>query len=606
MPFSYVLLPGNGSATTFGFSFGYLSKAHIGVKVNGVTTAFTWLTDFTMSISPAPANGAVVEIRRVTPKDQPIVDWSDGSTLTEADMDLNTRFALYCAQEAQDGVDASIRQDSLGVWDGQGRRATNFADPQSPQDLATKQWSETAMFSQLAQATTQATAAAGRATAAAGSATAAANSASAAATSEANALASKNAAATSATNAATSESNANASKNAAATSASNAAGSATAAANSATAAATSEANALASKNAAATSEANAAASLFTFKSQYLGALSSAPTVDGNGNPVTTGDLYFNTTENAMKVFSGSVWQSVGSVINSVLKPLDFVATAGQSSINIVGGYEPSFCLVYVNGSKLTNGVDVDVSSGTNLVFSVPLSAGDEVSFIGFGMFNVANTYTKVEADAKYVAKAGDALAGRLSWDSFTDTGPIRINADMGGSFVDWKVSRPYAVQVDAANNNSAYGLVRWTKWGERHLAAIDAFAGGTSVSVPYIAFHVGATDVAFQMDGGGNFTAKGNIGAYSDVRLKVNIETIPGALEKVLSLRGVTYNRVDVEADERHMGLLAQDVQEVAPETVMVNPDGYLSVNYGALVGLLVEAIKELKAEVDELKKGAA
>ena len=102
----------------------------------------------------------------------------------------------------------------------------------------------------------------------------------------------------------------------------------------------------------------------------------------------------------------------------------------------------------------------------------------------------------------------------------------------------------------------------------------------------------------FQVDGGGNFTASGNVTTYSDIRLKKDIRVIPDALAKVEQLSGVTYERID--SGERQTGLIAQEVQKVLPEAV--SGDDMLSVAYGNLVGLLVEAIKELKAEVDELK----
>ena len=108
----------------------------------------------------------------------------------------------------------------------------------------------------------------------------------------------------------------------------------------------------------------------------------------------------------------------------------------------------------------------------------------------------------------------------------------------------------------------------------------------------------GANTYRFTADQSGNFWARGNITAYSDIRLKTDIEVIPDALAKVEQLRGVTYKRID--SGERQTGLIAQEVQKVLPEAV--SGDDMLSVAYGNLVGLLVEAIKELKAEVEELK----
>ena len=94
---------------------------------------------------------------------------------------------------------------------------------------------------------------------------------------------------------------------------------------------------------------------------------------------------------------------------------------------------------------------------------------------------------------------------------------------------------------------------------------------------------------------GTNFVSSGNITAYSDERLKENIETLDGS--KVYEMRGVSYTKDGVDGS----GVIAQELQKVAPELVMENED-YLSVSYGNLVGYLIEAIKDLKQEVEELK----
>jgi hypothetical protein len=97
----------------------------------------------------------------------------------------------------------------------------------------------------------------------------------------------------------------------------------------------------------------------------------------------------------------------------------------------------------------------------------------------------------------------------------------------------------------------------------------------------------------------GSITASGNVTAYSDAKLKTDMVQIHDALDKVGALTGYTYTRKDT--GHRETGLIAQDVQAVLPEAVADN-DGTLSLAYGNLVGLLVEAIKELRAEVDELR----
>ena len=101
----------------------------------------------------------------------------------------------------------------------------------------------------------------------------------------------------------------------------------------------------------------------------------------------------------------------------------------------------------------------------------------------------------------------------------------------------------------------------------------------------------------------GALVATGDVTAFSDITLKENIEVIPNALDKVSQIRGVTFTRKDLDDESRKSGVIAQDVEKVLPEVVTTNEDGIKTVAYGNLVGLLIESIKELKAEVEELKK---
>ena len=102
----------------------------------------------------------------------------------------------------------------------------------------------------------------------------------------------------------------------------------------------------------------------------------------------------------------------------------------------------------------------------------------------------------------------------------------------------------------------------------------------------------------FTFNDNGNFTATGNITAYSDERLKENIETLDGS--KVLEMRGVSYTKEGKESS----GVIAQELEKVAPELVETADDemGTKSVAYGNLVGYLIEAVKDQQKQIDELK----
>lgn len=113
----------------------------------------------------------------------------------------------------------------------------------------------------------------------------------------------------------------------------------------------------------------------------------------------------------------------------------------------------------------------------------------------------------------------------------------------------------------------------------------------------------GTPTTRFSFTDAGNFTAVGEISAYSDIRFKTNINTIENALDKVMSLRGVTYNRKDTQDVSQKIGVIAQEIKEILPEVVTENNEGILSVSYGNIVGVLIEAIKELKQEIKTLKQ---
>ena len=112
------------------------------------------------------------------------------------------------------------------------------------------------------------------------------------------------------------------------------------------------------------------------------------------------------------------------------------------------------------------------------------------------------------------------------------------------------------------------------------------------------------TALTLDMSGAGAATFNADVTAFSDARLKDNVETISDALDKVNKMRGVTFTRNDAH-DAPGTGVIAQEMQEVFPVVVKENDDenNTLSVSYGNLVGVLIESIKELSDKVDTLEE---
>ena len=98
----------------------------------------------------------------------------------------------------------------------------------------------------------------------------------------------------------------------------------------------------------------------------------------------------------------------------------------------------------------------------------------------------------------------------------------------------------------------------------------------------------------------GNIAATINIGVTSDERLKTNINNIENSLEKIKKCRGVYFNRI--ENEKRYIGVIAQEIEKILPEVVMTNDDGYKIVLYQNIVGILIEAIKEVDSKYNSLE----
>jgi|GEM_PF-5637405 len=147
------------------------------------------------------------------------------------------------------------------------------------------------------------------------------------------------------------------------------------------------------------------------------------------------------------------------------------------------------------------------------------------------------------------------------------------------------------------SNTGAYGHLGSKKHGVVGRAASGGYAG---------LFEDGTVKVE-NLEGDANHqvyaTAAGELTNYSsDIRKKSNLSQLSGALAKVVQLKGYSFNWKEKPQGKKTLGLIAQDVEPLFPETVYTDKDGYKGINYDQFTAVFVEAIKELKAENDALK----
>jgi hypothetical protein len=160
--------------------------------------------------------------------------------------------------------------------------------------------------------------------------------------------------------------------------------------------------------------------------------SSAPT-----SSLDVGDLYFDTTQNELKVYKSSGWSAAGSTINGTSARFKYTATANQTTFtgNDDSGnslaYDAGFADVYLNGVKLVNGVDVNISSGTSVVLTSGATANDIIDIVGFGTFNVAAiNAANINSGILATARGGTGLG------SLGSSGQV-IRVNSGGSALEF-------------------------------------------------------------------------------------------------------------------------------------------------------------------------
>ena len=278
---------------------------------------------------------------------------------------------------------------------------------------------------------------------------------------------------------------------------------------------------------------------------------------------------------------------------------DLLSTTGTLALDTTGNAGTATAWA---ASRTVNFIQGDDQSG-DVTGSFSIDGSEDVN-VQLSVVNDSHThdgryYTETEADSRFV-QAGSAV--------FTEA--VKINAEKQLYF--GKTSSAAVAHASIQYNSSrelAIAMVDGTGAGSTQTAGIKIDLADKNLIINGIGSVNGSNPGRFSFaSSSGNFVAVGDItafGSVSDRNRKENIVKIDNALEKVSQISGYTFNYI---GDDTPMtGVIAQELEEVLPEVVYEteSPDGTQSkaVRHGNIVGLLIESIKELKAEIEELKK---
>jgi hypothetical protein len=299
------------------------------------------------------------------------------------------------------------------------------------------------------------------------------------------------------------------------------------------------------------------------------------------------------------------------------------STGKSPGVKGVTNTTSSYCSAIVGEATSTTGAVYGVqglswsSSGMGVVGRTYAASGDTTgvhgqsdSIGGIGVLGWASNGSGTNYGG-YFAAASAGGTGVFAWhDSGSGTAPALMARNDSGS--------SYAYSVHGKLNNTSAGSMSAGVRGEN----LGTGAGGIGVwgshsGTGWGVYGMCPAGTGVRAWGGtygvysvGDIFTTGSYLTSSDARFKENVEPLTDSLNKVLKLRGVQFNWKQDEypehnfSEERQVGFIAQEVAEVLPEVVNKSNDeeGFYSVSYGRIVPVLVEAIKELKAENESLK----
>ncbi len=325
-------------------------------------------------------------------------------------------------------------------------------------------------------------------------------------------------------------------------------------------------------------------------------------LDGLCGSGDEGLLIYNTDSAAFMYWDGVDFVNMASAMGGAdtdwIESGNYITNASDS----VGvGVSTPLADLEVDGRIMSDSLTINGPGfvGDDLNVGNNLRVGNDIFVLNGGWITVSGN---IVADSII-------LAGLEANGSYGTVGQVLTSGGPGGALTwataasdaDWTESGNYVINMtDSVGIGVAVPLADLDVKGRIKsdsltVNGVSYFGGGMSIGGTY--------DPAFSLRVYGKFKSAG-LTETSDERLKEDISTVKNALEAVMQLRGVTYHWIDREQDpELQIGLIAQELEEVYPELVDTDTEGFKSVQYSKLVAVLIEGMKEQQLQINALQE---
>jgi len=313
--------------------------------------------------------------------------------------------------------------------------------------------------------------------------------------------------------------------------------------------------------------------------------------------IFTAEEFINVTAQTATTTINTVAQEATNTVNSVVFTAEeFINVTAQTATTTINtAVQLGTDTINISVSDFSNTLNITLETQSNTLNTIAqtslntiLSETENVINLSISVQNTSNYINVFVSDSINTINTYIETAENISILAFETANNVANTSNLA-----LDVANQAFILANAATQN-VFNVINETVSSNTFYPTLVPFTFGVPTDV-----YVSDTKLYYNPSTG-QLSAT-NFNSLSDINKKKNIITIENALDSVMEMRGVSFIWKDTE--EKSIGVIAQEIENILPEVVATNEHGEKSVSYGNIVGILIQAIKEMKKEIDELKK---